>query len=286
MSRPSPALVLEFPSDFTAADRDRLVALLAEAGLVAIQEDDVTRPSRWTAHFVDADARDRAARAVPRTAGFAKVMIEALEIADDDWARRTQADLPAVRVGRIIVSPPWDLPAAAGIDSHSILVEIEPSRGFGTGHHQSTRLCLNLLQQRQLSGCAVIDVGTGSGVLAIAAARLGARPVVAIDVDPDAVENAQENAVRNGVAGIVDVAVLDLSAAALPPADVLTANLTGTLLQRHAGDLLRLTRPDGVLIISGFTEEEAERVLNAFSPREMVASAEEEGWMAYAIANR
>src|SRR5688500_9960097 len=102
MSRPSPALVLAFPADFTAADRDRLVALLAEPGLVAIQEDDVTRPSRWTAHFVDADARDQAARAVPR-AGFANVSVEALEIADDDWARRTQADLPAVRVGRLIV---------------------------------------------------------------------------------------------------------------------------------------------------------------------------------------
>jgi ribosomal protein L11 methyltransferase len=285
MSRPSPALVLAFPADFTAADRDRLVALLAEAGLVAIQEDDVTRPSRWTAHFVDADARDQAARIVPRTAGFANVTVEALEIEDDDWARRTQADLPAVRVGRLIVAPPWDLPAAAELDGHSILVEIEPSRGFGTGHHQSTRLCLTLLQQRQLSGRAVIDVGTGSGVLAIAAARLGARPVVAIDVDPDAVENAQENAARNGVADIVDVAVLDLSAATLPAADVVTANLTGTLLQRHAGDLLRLTRPGGLLIVSGFTEEEAERVLGAFSPRAMVASAEEEGWMAYAIAN-
>lgn len=281
----SPALVLAFPADFTAADRDRLVALLAESGLVAIHEDDVARPLRWTAHFVDANARDQAAHAIPNAAGFGNVLVEPADVDDDDWARRTQADLPAIRVGRIIVAPPWDLPAPEKIDGHSILVEIEPSRGFGTGHHQSTRLCLLLLQGRQLSGRTVIDVGTGSGVLAIAAARLGAGRVVAFDVDPDAVENAQENAARNDVAGIVDVAVLDLSAATLPPADVVTANLTGTLLQRHAADLLRLTRRGGVVIVSGFTEEESDRVLAAFSPREASASAEEEGWVAYAIPN-
>ena len=284
--RPSSALVLSFPATSTAADRDRLVALLADTGLLAIHEDDVTRPSRWTVHFVDAHARDQAASAIANTDGFRDLAVECVEIADEDWARRTQADLPAVRVGRIIVAPPWDIPSPAAIDDDEIVVEIEPSRGFGTGHHQSTRLCLGLLQQRQLAGCTVIDVGTGSGVLAIAAARLGARQVIAFDEDRDAVENAQENAIRNGVSGTVALQILDVSVATLPAADVVTANLTGTLLQRHAGDLIRLTRPDGLLLVSGFTEEEAERVLNAFSPRRAVASAEEEGWVAFAIANR
>ena len=284
--RPSPALVLSFPPESTAADRDRLVALLAESGLLAIQEDDVTRSSRWIAHFIDADARGEAAEAIRRTSDFAALTLEHTDIEDDDWARRTQADLPAVRVGRIIVAPPWDLPDKADVNGDSVVVEIEPSRGFGTGHHQSTRLCLGLLQQQRLSGREVIDVGTGSGVLAIAAARLGARRVVAIDVDPDAVENAQENALRNGVTGIVDLRVLDLSSAALPQADLVTANLTGTLLQRHADDLLRLTRPGGIVIVSGFTHEESERVLAAFSPLQPLAEAEEEGWGAYAIADR
>ena len=284
--RPSSALVLSFPATSTAADRDRLVALLADTGLLAIHEDDVTRPSRGAVHFVDAAARDQAASAISNTDDFRDLAVECAEIADEDWARRTQADLPAVRVGRIIVAPPWDIPSPAAVDDDAIVVEIEPSRGFGTGHHQSTRLCLGLLQQRQLAGCRVIDVGTGSGVLAIAAARLGARQVIAFDEDRDAVENAEENAIRNGVSGIVDLEVLDLSAATLPAADVVTANLTGTLLQRHADRLIRLTRTDGVLLVSGFTHEEAERVLNAFSPRSVVASAEEEGWMAYAIPNR
>ena len=120
-----------------------------------------------------------------------------------------------------------------------IVIEIEPSRGFGTGHHQSTRLCLVLLQSRKLASQTVIDVGTGSGVLAIAAAKLGAAFVSAIDVDPDAIENARENISRNGVDAIVEAHVRDLTEAALSPADVVIANLTGTLLARHAEALSR-----------------------------------------------
>jgi ribosomal protein L11 methyltransferase len=272
---PSAALILSFPDTTTAAGRDRLVALLADAGLVAIHEDDVVRPSVWTVHFRDGEARDTAARAIRATAEYCDVRLEAIEIEDEDWARRTQADLGSVRIGRIVVAPPWDIPAA-----HEIAVVIEPSRGFGTGHHQSTRLCLALLQARNLAGRHVIDVGTGSGVLAITAARLGAPYVAAIDVDPDAVDNARENAARNGVSDVVEVHVRDLSTAMLPPADVVTANLTGSLLERHAEDLARLVKRGGVLIAAGFTVDERDRVVNAFEGRfTTTESAEEDGWL-------
>ena len=120
---------------------------------------------------------------------------------------------------------------------HSLLVIIEPSRGFGTGHHQSTRLCIALLQNRNLVGQTMIDVGTGSGVLAITAAKLGAAYVAAIDVDPDAVENARENIAANAVTEVVDAHVEDFTTASRSPADIVTANLTGTLLARHAVEL-------------------------------------------------
>ena len=273
---PSAALILSFPDTTTAAGRDRLVALLADAGLVAIHEDDVVRPSMWTVHFRDGEARDAAARAIRATAEYCDVLLQATEIEDEDWARRTQADLGSVRIGRIVVAPPWDIPATA----HEIAVIIEPSRGFGTGHHQSTRLCLALLQTRNLAGRHVIDVGTGSGVLAITAARLGAPYVAAIDVDPDAVDNARENAARNGVSDVVEVHVRDLSTAMLPPADVVTANLTGSLLERHAEDLARLVKRGGVLIAAGFTVDERDRVVNAFEERfTSTESAEEDGWL-------
>jgi ribosomal protein L11 methyltransferase len=279
----SPALIIHFTPGTTSADRDRLVALLADYDLVAIQEDDPGSPLTWTAHFGSAEARSAAAEAVGAIADRDSLRLEPAEIEDDDWARRTQADLPAIRVGRLIVAPPWDLPEA-GATGDGLVVEIEPSRGFGTGHHQSTRLCLVLLQSRRLESRTVIDVGTGSGVLAIVAAKLGAAFVSAIDVDPDAIENARENIARNNVGQIVEAHVRDLTQAGMPAADLVTANLTGTLLARHAAELGALVRADGDLIVAGFTSDEKPLVLDAFEPAfALTESAEEDGWWAFVL---
>lgn len=283
---PSPALILRFPAGTTAPLRERLVALLSDYELVAIHEDDVERPSAWTAHFASAAARDAAADALGADAEFTLVEASRAEIEDDDWARRTQADLPAIRIGRITIAPPWDLPPAHATDAApapaDVLVRIEPSRGFGTGHHQSTRLCIVLLQARDVSRQRVIDVGTGSGVLAITAAKLGAAFVAAIDSDPDAVENARENIAANGVEAVVEAHVDDLETTTLAPADLALANLTGTLLSRHAGDLARLVRPGGSLIVSGFNVDERARVAEALAAHVTVTDvAEEDDWFAF-----
>ncbi len=286
MSGSSPALIIRFPPDTTAVDRDRLVALLADYDLLAIQEDDVSAPRAWTAHFASAESRAAAASAVRAHAPFETVQLSNADVEDEDWARRTQADLPAIRIGRIVVAPPWDLPdvAAGSLSNGGLLVEIEPSRGFGTGHHQSTRLCLVLLQSRDLARRTVIDVGTGSGVLAIAAARLGAAFVAAFDSDPDAVENARENVAKNQVASTVEVHVRDLSEPGIAPAEVVTANLTGTLLVRHAKSLGALVRSGGSLIVAGFTIDEKPMVLDAFDDDfELTESAEEDGWWAFVL---
>ena len=270
VSSSSPALVLHFPPSTTPAARDRLVALLADHGLLAIEEDDVIAPRTWRAHFPDAGARADAAAAVSAESDLRGTRLELEDVPDEDWARRTQADLPAIRVGRIVVAPPWDAisrGAAAPADSPDpeLLVVIEPSRGFGTGHHESTRLCLVLLQGRDVAGRTVLDIGTGSGVLAIAAAKLGAAPVRAIDNDPDAIESARENIARNDVSRVVDADVRDFTEGALPPADVVTANLTGTAHARFARHLSASVRPGGILIVAGFTEDEREMVGDAFA---------------------
>ena len=285
----SPALLIHFPAGTSTATRDRLVAALADHDLVAIQEDQISAPTLWTVHFGSDPARQDAASAVAGLAAESGLRIEPLDVEDDDWARRTQADLPAIRVGRLIVAPPWDMPepeviAAPAGTPPPIVIEIEPSRGFGTGHHQSTRLCLVLLQSRPLASQTVTDIGTGSGVLAIAAAKLGAAFVSAIDVDPDAIENARENINRNGVAQIVEAHVRDLTETPLAPADVVTANLTGTLLARHAAALAPLVRPGGSLIVAGFTIDEKPLVLEAFEPAfTLTESAEEDDWWALVL---
>jgi ribosomal protein L11 methyltransferase len=298
----SPALVLHFPSTSDVILRDRLVALLADHGLLAIQEDDVAAPRMWLAHFATRAARDAAKATIAALPDARELRVETTEVDDEDWARRTQADLPAVRVGRLIVAPPWDLPANVdgraangqpvcrdalrALPSSDVVIIIEPSRGFGTGHHESTRLSLVLLQSRDLTGRSVLDVGTGSGVLAIAAAKLGATFVSAIDIDPDAVENARENIERNGVASAVEAHVRDfIEDHSLAAAEIVTANLTGTLLARHAHDLARLVRPAGSLIVAGFTADERDMVIDAFAPAFAVSeSAEEAGWWAFVMA--
>ena len=286
LSTASPALVLRFPSGTTAPLRDRLVASLDDHQLIAIQEDDLNLPQVWTAHFATAAGRDEAARAVQADDEFALIELQKTEVEDDDWARRTQADLPAIRIGRLTVAPPWDLPKPSlQVPDPNITIVIEPSRGFGTGHHQSTRLCLVLLQNRNLSGLRVTDVGTGSGVLAIAAAKLGAAFVAALDNDPDAVENARENIAVNGVEKIVEAHVDDLTTTTVAAADLVTANLTGTLLAQHADDLSRLVGPAGSLIVSGFNVDEKDRVTEALAVRfGITESAEEEDWWAFVVS--
>ena len=280
---PSPALVIRFHVGTTAPVRDRLLAILTDFDLVAVQEDDLTSPSEWIAHFGSIESRDAAGAAVADESEFALIDVTSTEVEDEDWAKRTQADLPAIRIGRIIVAPPWDL--SEDVDPSVMTILIEPSRGFGTGHHQSTRLCLALLQAiGDLSGRSVIDVGTGSGVLAITAAKLGAAFVNAIDTDPDAVENARENIAANNVGRIVEAHVDDLTTTTIAPAGLVTANLTGTLLSRHTADLARLVQTGGSLIVSGFNIDEKPRVEEALAPFFTLSeTAEEDGWWAFGM---
>jgi ribosomal protein L11 methyltransferase len=238
-------------------------AALTDYHVTAITEGDEV----WRVFFHDADERDRAASGL-RDA-FASITLEAVDVADEDWAARSQASLRAVQIGRIIVAPPWDAP---------ITIVVQPSMGFGTGHHATTRLCLAAIQHIDMQGKTVIDVGTGSGVLAIAASLLGAANVIAIDDDADAVSAARENLGLNPRARVT-LRVGDLREAAPANADLVLANLTGALLVAAAGQLRQLTDVGGRLILSGFTMREERDVLQAFAPLAVEHRAQEEEWL-------
>jgi ribosomal protein L11 methyltransferase len=253
---------------------DLLQATLVDYDVAAIDDN---ASGAWRVFFHTRDERDRAQRGV--AAGFPQLSVVPIDIPDEDWAARSQAALTAVRVGNVIVAPPWDVPEGGGVP---VVITIEPSMGFGTGHHATTRLCLAALQQMDLRGRSAIDVGTGSGVLAIAASLLGAAPVVAIDDDPDAIESARGN-VRLNRGATVDVRTLDLRTAPLPRFDVVLANLTGGLLIQAAGRLQDLAGPRGLAILSGFMTHEEAGVLDAFNACAVAHRAEEEEWLSVTL---
>ena len=149
--------------------------------------------------------------------------------------------------------------------------------GFGTGHHATTRLCLAALQQIELQGRTVIDVGTGSGVLAIAARRLGASAVLGIDDDADAIAAAEDNLALNHESRIA-LEVADLRASAIGQFDVVVANLTGGLLMATAPRLQSFALPGGRLVLSGFLEEEERDVLAAFPDCLSESRAQDDEW--------
>lgn len=264
-------------TDFAALEdlQGLVLASLDEAAVTAVQE----LPEGWRFFFVDAAARQHACQRLGER-WRDTLSVSAIDVSDEDWARRSQENLGPVLVGGIRLSPPWAASAGAPAASSVIDIVIQPSMGFGTGHHATTRLCTALLQQTKLVDRRVLDVGTGSGVLALVALRLGAAAVLGLDDDADALESARENLELNGVTGGIELRRADFRSLASQRFDVVTANLTGGLLVRGAETLLDTLAPDATLILSGITLEEEGSVRAAFEPRVVLDQrVEEDGWI-------
>ena len=268
-----PALDIEIAPPAGNSLYDRLYALLDDYQPAAI--DPAEDGGHWRVFFKSANQRDAAFAAL---AAIREVRASAVEVADEDWARRTQENLRAIEAGRLIIAPPWDIPRGG-----KAVIVIEPSTGFGTGHHATTRLCLVLLQQLDLRRARVLDVGTGSGVLALAAWKLGAVDVVAVDNDRDALDNARENIARNGAAAAIDIIRDDLDSLRIQRADVVLANLTGAVLVRYAEELHSLVVNGGHLIVSGFAPDDTAVIARALAGMNVIAEKREGDWAALTL---
>jgi ribosomal protein L11 methyltransferase len=179
-------------------------------------------------------------------------------VGDADWLEAWKASFTPIRVGAFLVRPTWSDASADG----AITLALDPGMAFGTGLHPTTQQCLMALGELRLDGACVLDVGTGSGILAIAAARRGAREVVAVDTDRLAVEAARENAVANAVR----VDVRHGSAADVDGTfDILLANLVGPVLVQLAPHLRARLGTLGSLIAAGITTQAEPDVLAAFA---------------------
>lgn len=185
-------------------------------------------------------------------------------VREEDWANNWKAYFKPLPVGRkLLIKPSWE-PVPPGTDR--LIVEIDPGMAFGSGTHPTTELCLAALEEQYPAGKAVFDIGTGSGILAVAAARLGAATVTAVDIDPVAVRTARENAARNGVEEVVNfrlggIEVIEPDA----KAEIIVANIIADVIIAIAGPVRQRLRPGGVCIVSGIIRERCPEVKAALT---------------------
>lgn len=208
------------------------------------------------------------------------VQVKGMTLREEDWATAWKAYYKPARIGKhFVIKPTWEeAPAEAG----DIVLELDPGMAFGTGTHPTTTLCLEMLEKIVRPGQRVFDLGTGSGILAIAAAKLGAR-VEAVDLDKVAVEVARENVALNGVGESVKVEWGDLGQVLDGQADLVVANIIADVIIRLLPELRQLLAPAGEFLASGIIDTRADEVEAELKAAglEIVERAEDSGWILY-----
>lgn len=264
---------------------EAIESFLLDHGAPGLETEELGGATRVTAHFADAAPLGELERyldgllalqpALPRPA------VETGTVTDSGWAENWKAHFPPLAIGdRLFVHPPW----VDAVPDGRVGIVLDPGMAFGTGHHASTRGCLVLLERalRERPAARVLDLGTGSGILAIAARKLGAAEAWGIDIDADALAVAAENAAANGIAGDLRLGTaLDTVPGRF---DVLLANLFAAQLADFAAAIAARLRPGGVAIGAGILGVEAPAVRDAWQAAGLVASDDwsDEGWTALA----
>jgi ribosomal protein L11 methyltransferase len=230
-------------------------SILFEKGATGIVTLEESKESLKLAAYFDPQANpEEIAREIESEFAEAKIPgsllgITLSEIADQDWMQKWKEGFEAINIGkRLIVAPSWKLPQGT---TERAIIQIDPGMAFGTGTHETTRLCLEAIESRW-SGGSMIDVGTGTGILAIAAALLADHSrIVAIDIDPLAVEVAKENLEINGVTNFIEIREGQPAEFAGQQFDFVVANLTAEVIIALLNDLIACLGPGGLMILSG-----------------------------------
>ncbi len=206
--------------------------------------------------------------------------VEEQEVDEAEWAESWKRFFRVQHVGRrMVIKPSWQ---EYDPQEGELVVELDPGMAFGTGQHASTQLCIEFLEELVQKGATVVDVGTGSGILAIVSAKLGAAQVWAGDNDPVAVLTAQRNVTRNGVERVVSVHLAEGCEGA-PECDLLVANITAEVIEGLLPDFARCVRRGGFLVVSGIVKERSERIRALLSrvPWREVIMREQGEWCAF-----
>jgi ribosomal protein L11 methyltransferase len=288
--------------DAEAADAENLSEALLELGALSVDvhdadagtigeqpvfgEPDEPPPSLWTHNRITAlfslDAPvEEILHQAAQAAGLSKTPAHRTEtLADNDWVRLTQAQFNPIRISqRLWIVPTWHTPS----DPAAINIVLDPGLAFGTGSHPTTQLCLRWLDANMRGGERVLDYGCGSGILAIAALKLGAASAVGVDLDAQAIQASRDNAVANQVTAqfyLPDVAPQI-------QADIVIANILTNPLRMLAPLLAGLTRGGGQIVLSGILSEQAEEVSQIYGEWfDLKPPIVEDGWVCLSGAKR
>ena len=265
-----------------------------EHGALGVLEEEIDGRARLRAFF-PAEARARALAddlaaylGALRALGFtARDDVRIIPVTDPGWAEAWRDHFRPRAVGaRLLIAPPWEASDPTG----RLTVVIEPGRAFGTGQHGSTVGCLEMLEHiaERAAPSRALDLGTGSGILAIAAGRLGIARVLAIDDDPDAVANARANVALNGMSARITCAAGDAASVSAEPGPLVLANILATVHARLAPVYRGLVEPGGILVLGGMLETEADATAdvaerNGFARRSALTR---DGWTTLELARR
>ena len=263
-----------------AHDRDAVLAILFAAGAQGVHEDG----SSLVTHFPPQTDVERIADVVRGADPGAEVTIG--RAADTDWSEAWKALLAVQEVGGLRIAPPW----LASVHDPATTIVIDPGMAFGTGDHPTTRGIVRLMQRVPVRGLDVADLGAGSAVLAIAAAKLGARRVAAVELDPDAIGNAIENVARNEVEGVVSVVEGD-AASILPllaPVDLILANIISSVHIELLPVIATSLSAAGRAILSGILNDERAMLANRLDRNGWTIADEhvEDIWWSATISRR
>jgi len=244
-------------------------------------------PADERAQDTAAHVREALARLQGMDLGFdaGKLTLEVGSMDDENWAENWKSQYRPFRLGEtFVVKPTWERYEARPDDR---VIEIDPGMAFGSGTHETTGMCVALLEENARPGMRVIDVGTGTGILAIAAARMGAAHVLATDIDPMATRVAAENIALNGLADVIDVKNGDLLETVHEAADILVANIIADVICMMAAPARRCIVPGGLFICSGIARERRDEVLAALNAAgyEDVDIREKGEWAAISARN-
>jgi ribosomal protein L11 methyltransferase len=243
-----------------------VVATLGQLGFEGFWEDgDVLKgyisAPRWSPSMED-EVRSVLSHLTPTgSAPLPRLSVDT--VVEENWNEEWEKTIRPLPVGnRFLIRPSWhDLPGP----TDRIVLTIDPKMSFGTGYHETTRLVLRLMERRAPLSGRLLDVGTGTGILAIGGLKLGAGSANGVDVDDWSYANARENAVLNNVADIFDVRIGDLAAVQESGFDIILANIQLNIITAMLPDLIRKLAPSGILILSGLLLQDEEDIVRALS---------------------